>query len=237
MAGAQGKRFSRRSFLKLTAVAACAGPFFLYPGRSFASQKTLKIAKWAHFVPDFDVWFESAAKEWGTQHEMQVSVDIIPLETIGAAAKAEVQAGSGHDVFIFPWPPAEYYRHAIDHGAIYQMVAAKYGAIQQLAHRSTFHLKSKKYFAFADFWVPFPLHFFQDYWAEAGMPLGPVHFGSLRSGGKSCVTNWEFRVACRFHRPWKAISRCIQSSMLIAPGCSMDKGRFFSTRMSLPSWR
>jgi multiple sugar transport system substrate-binding protein len=85
---------------------------------------------------------------------------------------------------MFPWPPAEYYQHAIDHGEIYQMAASKYGAIPQLAHRSTFHLKKKTYFAFADFWAPSPLQFFQDYWAEVGMPLGPVHYGSLRSGGK-----------------------------------------------------
>jgi multiple sugar transport system substrate-binding protein len=32
--------------------------------------------------------------------------------------------------------------------------------------------------------MPSPLHFFQDYWAEVGMPLGPVHYGSLLSGGK-----------------------------------------------------
>src|SRR4029077_16487671 len=82
------------------------------------------------------------------------------------------------------WPPAEYHQHVIDHAVIYQMVAAKYGSIQQLAFRSTFNPATKKYFAFADFWSPSPLHFFQDYWAQVGMPLGPVHFGSLRSGGK-----------------------------------------------------
>ncbi|HEY6251994.1 MAG TPA: carbohydrate ABC transporter substrate-binding protein, partial [Candidatus Angelobacter sp.] len=47
------------------------------------------------------------------------------------------------------------------------------------------NLTTKKYFAFADFWMPSPLHFFEDYWAEVGMPLGPVHYGSLFSGGKA----------------------------------------------------
>src|SRR4029077_3274698 len=81
------------------------------------------------------------------------------------------------------WPPAEYHQHVIDHAVIYQMVAAKYGSIQQLAFRSTFNPATKRYFAFADFWMPSPLHFFQDYWAEVGMPLGPVHYGGLLSGG------------------------------------------------------
>jgi multiple sugar transport system substrate-binding protein len=106
------------------------------------------------------------------------------VEEIRDRAFAEVAAGKGHDIFIFPWPPAEYHQHVIDHGVIYQMVAAKYGAIQQLAFRSTFNLTTRKYFAFADFWMPSPLHFFQDYWAQVGIPLGPVHYGSLLSGSK-----------------------------------------------------
>lgn len=87
-------------------------------------------------------------------------------------------------MFIFPWPPAEYHQHAIDHGEIYQTVAFKYGTIDRFAHRSTFFSKTRKYFAFCDSWIPLPLHFFEDDWGEVGMPLGPVHYGGLRSGGQ-----------------------------------------------------
>src|SRR5580692_3083794 len=180
----KGKQILRRDFLKLAAGAAAVGPFFLSPDRALASQKTLKIAKWTHFAPEFDSWFEGLARDWGKQHDTRITVDEIPIEKISAAAHAEIKAGKGHDVFTFPWPPAEYYQHLIDHSDVYQTVASKYGAIQQLAHRSTFNLKNKTYFAFADYWAPSPLHFFQDYWAEVGMPFGPVHYGSLRGGGK-----------------------------------------------------
>ncbi len=70
----------------------------------------------------------------------------------------------------------------------------KYGAIPQLAHRSTFNTKTKKYFGFADFWAPSPLHFFQDDWAKIGMPLGPVHYGSLYGGGKKLRE--QFNIPC-----------------------------------------
>lgn len=178
--------FSRRKFLKFTAATAAFGPFFSFPERALAGQKTLKIAKWAHFLPEFDQWFQNVlAKEWGQKHDTKVTVDLIPVEEIRARAFAEVKAGRGHDVFMFPWPPAEFYQSVIDHAEIYQEVVLKYGAIQQLAHRSTYNFKLKKsYFGFADFWIPTPLHFFQDYWGEIGMPLGPVHYGGLLSGGK-----------------------------------------------------
>jgi multiple sugar transport system substrate-binding protein len=194
MSTSKGNQIPRRDFMKLAAGAATVGPFFFFPDRALASQKTLKIAKWAHFVPEFDAWFESMAGDWGKQHSIRVTVDEIPVEKISAAANAEIKAAKGHDVFVFPWPPAEHYQHAIDHSEIYQTVASKYGAIQQLAHRSTFNLKNKTYFAFADFWAPSPLHFFQDYWAQVGMPLGPVHYGSLRGGGKRLRE--EFGIPC-----------------------------------------
>jgi len=169
--------------IKLVAGAAVAGPFSVFTPGAFAGFNTLRIAKWAHFLPEFDEWFvNEMAPEWGKKNNTKVTVDLIPVEEVRGRAFAEVEAGKGHDIFIFPWPPAEYQKHAIDHGGVYRAVAAKYGAIQQLAHRSTFNWKNKKYFAFADFWMPSPLHFFQDYWAQVGMPLGPVHYGSLLSG-------------------------------------------------------
>jgi ABC-type glycerol-3-phosphate transport system substrate-binding protein len=178
------RQVARRDFLKLAAGATVAGPSFLFAERALAGQKKLRIAKWAHFVPEYDLWFESVARDWGLKNRTQVTVDHIPVEKIGAAATAEINGGQGHDIFMFPWPPAEYYQHAIDHGDIYQAVAGKYGAIPQLAYRSTFNPKNGKYFALADFWVPSPLHFFEDYWGEVGMPMGPVHYGGLRSGGR-----------------------------------------------------
>src|SRR5262249_31921489 len=56
---------SRRDFLKLAAGTAAFGPFFSFPGRALAGQKTLKIAKWAHFLPEFDQWFQNGRpKNW-----------------------------------------------------------------------------------------------------------------------------------------------------------------------------
>jgi multiple sugar transport system substrate-binding protein len=194
MPNAKGTRVSRRDFNKLAASTVAVGPYFLFSRRAGATQKTLKIAKWSHFVPQFDPWFDNVAREWGQQHDTQVTVENIPVEKISAVASAEVKAGKGHDVFVFPWPPAEFYQHAIDHTEIYQHVAGKYGAIPQIAYRSTYYIKNKKHFAFADFWAPSPLLFRQDYWAKVAMPLGPGHYGSLYGGGKRLRD--EFHIPC-----------------------------------------
>src|SRR5215475_3045790 len=91
---------TRRDFLKVAATAATLSPFICFPNPSFAGQATLKIAKWSHFLPEFDAWFEQMAGEWGRQHDAQVSVDQIPVEKIYALAKDETKLGQGHDLFI-----------------------------------------------------------------------------------------------------------------------------------------
>ena len=160
---------------------------YLSLSRSARAQgaKTLRIAKWAHFLPEFDQWFTgNLAAEWGKRHDTEVTVDVIPIEKINQVAAAEVTARGGHDLIMFPWPPAVYHRDAVDHGEVYQTVASKFGDLTRFAHRSTFNPGTKKYFAFCDSWIPAPFQYFEDYWAEVNMPLGPVSYYSLRSGGQ-----------------------------------------------------
>ena len=178
-------RFPRRDFIKLAAAAAAAGPFFTFSPRVRGSPQKLKIAKWAHFVPDYDTWFSSElAKEWGEKNNTEVLVDHIPAEEIHSLAASEIAAGKGHDVVMFPWPPAEFHQHGIDHTEVYDNASMKFGSIPQISYKSTFRPKGKTHFAFADFWIPSPVHYYQDFWAQVQMPRGPVHYGSLRLGGQ-----------------------------------------------------
>jgi multiple sugar transport system substrate-binding protein len=185
MSQIQTKRLARRNLIKLAAGVAATGPLLLLPRHAQARSQTLRVAKWAHFVPEFDQWFTSYATDWGQRNDTQVIVERIPAEKIAAVATAQTRAGVGHDIFVFPWPPAQYCQHTIDHTEIYRAVAAKYGAIPQLAYRSTLNPRDGRHFAFADFWLPSPLHFLQDQWAKVDMPFGPLTYGSLRSGGKT----------------------------------------------------
>src|SRR5947209_18949646 len=103
---------SRREFIKLTGSGALAvgvgtGPFFLFPQRAQAQQKTLKIVQWSHFVPGYDKWFDGVfTKEWGAKHNTNVVVDLIAIGEINARAAAEVAAKQEDDLFMFLAPPA-----------------------------------------------------------------------------------------------------------------------------------
>jgi multiple sugar transport system substrate-binding protein len=172
----------RRTFIRS---ALATGPFFLFPTRASAHQRTLKIAHWAHSAPGYDQWFDAVyVQEWGRRNDTRVIVDRVPIDSINARASAEIAARKGHDLFVFPWPPAVHQQHAIDHTEIYQAVGNRHGNVNRLGHRSTYNPRTKRYFAFADSWIPTPVHFFADYWDEANTPLGPSSYDTLRSGAK-----------------------------------------------------
>jgi len=179
---------TRRDFIKLTsvgAVAAVSGPYFLFPGRSQAQQKTLKIAQWSHFVPDYDKWFDNLyTRQWGEKNNTNVTVDHINLNELKTRATAEVSAKKGHDLFMFLSPPAAFEQQTIDMTHVYQEVEKKHGKKIDLAHKSTYNPKTKRYFAFSDSYVPDPGNYYIDWWKEDGYPNGPDTWDDLRTGAK-----------------------------------------------------
>src|SRR5215472_3433022 len=85
---------SRRDVVRLAAATAAVGSFVAFPDRTLANQQTLKIAKWTHFLPEYDKWFAGTlAEEWCRKNYTKAGVDNTPVEHIHAATAAEVAAG------------------------------------------------------------------------------------------------------------------------------------------------
>lgn len=176
-------KFTRREFAKKAAYTIAGTSCFLFAGNAFAEQPILRIAQWNHLLPEFDTWFDDYARQWGRQNGISVIVDHLPASEIRARANAEVAAGKGHDLFMFPASPATYQRHVIDHRDIYSAVSRKHGNVVELAHKSTFNPKSQRYFAFAESFIPAPLLYLSDCWAAVGLPLGPSSYAEVLATG------------------------------------------------------
>lgn len=184
MADKKRSKVSRRSFIKAAGAGALAttlGPAIIIPGR--AAKKTLKILHWNHFVPRYDKWFnETYTKEWGAKNDTEVIVDNISIAAINARAAAEVSAQKGHDLFLFEWPAPVYEEQVIDCREIYQECEQKYGKPIELAIRSTYNPKTKKYYGFSDSYVPDPVNYRKDLWDDVGMM--PNTWDDIRNGGR-----------------------------------------------------
>jgi multiple sugar transport system substrate-binding protein len=187
MSRKRSRGMTRRQFARLAGAGAvaAAGPAFLFPDLARAAGKTLKIMQWSHFVPGYDKWFDGVfTKQWGQKNDTEVTVDHIAIGEINARAAAEVSARKGHDLFMFLSPPAAYEKQTIDHKDIYDAVERKHGKKIDLALKSTFNPKTKRYFAFSDSYVPDPGNYRKDLWEKVGFPNGPATWDDLRVGGK-----------------------------------------------------
>lgn len=167
----------RRKFIQAvgaTGLAASIGPW-IHARPARAAAKTLKILQWSHFVPAYDKWFDGEyTKQWGAKNDTQVIVDHVGIPAINSRAAAEVSAQKGHDLFMFLWPAPAYEEQVIDHREIYEEVQRKHGKPIDLALKSTYNPKTKKYFGFSDSFVPDPVNYRIDLWSEQGMAAGPT---------------------------------------------------------------
>src|ERR671934_1400449 len=143
-----------------------AGPL-KYKGRDLKGD--LKILQWAHFVPDYDKWFDSTyTKQWGQKNDVNVTVDHINNALLPSAAASEVAAQSGHDLVQFLFPPSALEKQVIPVNDLVQEVTKKLGKITDVAYKSTYNPKTKKYFGFPDNYVPDPVHYRHDLWFNVG---------------------------------------------------------------------
>ena len=173
------KGLSRRELLKRAGVGAAAvgvgggaAPYaFAGPHRYRHKQLKgdLSIIQWIHFVPDYDTWFDKTwVTQWGQKNDVQVTVDHIANTQLPARAAAEVAAQSGHDIFGFLAPPAAYEDQVINHAPVVQEIQRKVGKMGDLALKSTYNPKTKKYFGVSDNYVPDPVVWRHDLWNGVG---------------------------------------------------------------------
>ena len=144
------------------------------PARRSSAHKqlagTLRIAQWSHFVPAYDEWFDNMyVKRWGEANDTEVLVDHINQADIPARAAAEVAAQSGHDLFWFLAPPAQYEDQVVDHADDRPGGDEEAREDGRRRAEATYNPRTKKYFAFADNYAPDPVNWRTDHWGEVGI--------------------------------------------------------------------
>jgi len=132
-------------------------------------KNSLSILQWVHFVPDYDKWLDGTwIPQWEQKNDCQVTIDHINNTELSARAASEVAAQSGHDLFMFLNPRADLEDQVINHKEIVQEVSQKVGKIGDLAYKSTYNPKTKKYHGFSDGFVPDPVIWRHDLWNDIG---------------------------------------------------------------------
>lgn len=175
---------SRRRFLGALGAMAGSGTF-LVPRFARAQKKhSLRILQWNHFVPEFDRWFrEIFIKRWSELNDTEVTLDQVGMTSLKSRADAEIAAGKGHDLFMFLRPPPAFEAHAIDHREIYEECRHRFGEPIDIAIKSTYNPKTRRYYGFSDSYVPDPINYRKDLWDDVG--AFPGSWEAIRRGGKA----------------------------------------------------
>ena len=180
----QLRGITRRDAIKTATsagIAAAVSPFVHV--NSARAAKTLRILQWSHFVPGYDKWFNNTyTKEWGKKNDTEVIIDNINLSLIESRAAAEVAAQKGHDLVMFLAPPAVFEDQVVPMNDVYAECEKKHGKPIDLAIKSTYNPKTKRFFAFSDSFVPDPVNYRTDLWGEIGMK--PDTWEDIRVGGQ-----------------------------------------------------
>jgi multiple sugar transport system substrate-binding protein len=141
----------------------------------------LKILQWQHFIPPYDPWLDNTyVKEWGEKNDVEVKIDHINNALLYATANSEVAAQSGHDLFQFLNPPSSFQKQVVPVNDLVQEVTKKLGPMTRVGQRSTYNPKTKKYFGFADNYVPDPITYRKSILNAAGVSLNS--WEDLRKG-------------------------------------------------------
>src|SRR6478609_3867327 len=181
-------RLTRRRFLRettLTLAAAGAAPMLSAPfvSKGLAADTALSIVQWAHFVPEYDTWFDKFAKDWGEKNKVAVTVDHIPVQNVPARAAAEASAQSGHDLFGFNGAGGAhlYRKFFIDVADLVKETEKKYGKVSTIGKQLGYNADDGTWSAFPDFYINFPGMYQKSLWDEIGMK--PDTWDNLRIGG------------------------------------------------------
>jgi multiple sugar transport system substrate-binding protein len=130
----------------------------------------LSIMQWAHFVPAYDQWLDNTyVKQWGEKNDIEVKIDHINNALLPATAASEVAAQKGHDLFQFLFPPSALEKQTIPLNDVVQEISKKLGKMTDVAYKSTYNPKTKRYYGVADNYVPDPIHYRKSMWFNVGI--------------------------------------------------------------------
>ena len=131
----------------------------------------------------YDRWFnEIFVKQWGDSNDTEVIVDNVGLADLISRGRAEAEARRGHDLVLFWTPPAAHEDQVIDHREIYEECERRYGKVADVAVRSTYNPRTRKYVGFCPAYQPVVTTYRKDLWDA--VRSAPDSWADVLPGGR-----------------------------------------------------
>lgn len=143
----------------------------------------LSILQWSHFVPQYDVWFDPFAVDWGDANNVSVTVDHIALGELPAALTAAIDAGEGPSLVEMVFAPPQFIEGLHDLTELNMQAQELFGEQAETSKMSSYLPATDTYYGYSPGWVPDPANYDRAMWEQVGYPDGPSTWADLLDGG------------------------------------------------------
>jgi len=150
---------------------------------SFPDGTSITITQWSHFVPRYDKWFDSYAKEWGKANNVDVTVNHINIADLASTLSSSIAAGKGATLFEMVAPPAAFIDGLRPLNDVNKAAQAAFGEQAGTCSHSSYLPAKDEWYGFCHGWVPDPGDYRVSLWKDAGYPDGPKSYEDLLKGG------------------------------------------------------
>lgn len=150
----------------------------------FPDGTELKILQWSHFVPQYDVWFDPFARDWGNANNVGVTVDHIALGELPASLTAAIDAGEGPSLVEMVFAPPQFIEGLHDLTDLNMQAQELFGEQAETSKMSSFLPATGTYYGYSPGWVPDPANYDRNLWEQVGYAEGPKTWADLLDGGK-----------------------------------------------------
>jgi multiple sugar transport system substrate-binding protein len=149
----------------------------------FPEGTELHILQWSHFVPQYDVWFDPFAQNWGEDNGVAVTVDHINLAELPAATAAAIDAGEGPSLIELNIAASNFVEGVHDLTDVNMRAQELFGPQAETCTANSYLPANNMWYGYCHAWVPDPGDYDVAKWTEAGFPNGPVTWDDLLVGG------------------------------------------------------
>jgi multiple sugar transport system substrate-binding protein len=152
-------------------------------GPKYPEGTELSILQWSHFVPQYDIWFDPFAEQWGEANGVEVTVDHINLAELGAATTAAIDSREGPTLIELNIAASNFVEGVHDLTDVNMRAQELFGPQAETCTANSYLPAIDKWYGFCHAWVPDPGNYDRAMWEQAGFPNGPETWDDLLQGG------------------------------------------------------
>jgi multiple sugar transport system substrate-binding protein len=153
------------------------------PEETFPEGTELSILQWSHFVPNYDLWFDQFATEWGDAAGVDVTVDHVNIADVAPSLSAAIDAGEGPTLVELSLGASLFIEGVHDLTDLNMRAQELFGDPAETCVANSYLPATDTWYGYCHGWVPDPGDYDINLWTQAGFPDGPETWQDLLDGG------------------------------------------------------